>query len=38
MDDTPRRLWRQLVLDWRVWLVIIACLAIAIVEWLLGYD
>lgn len=38
MDDAPRQPWRQLVMDWRVWLLLIACVMIATVAWLLGYD
>jgi hypothetical protein len=38
MDDTSQRTWRELAMDWKMWLVLIACLLVATGDWLLGYD
>jgi len=36
--DIPKRPWRQLLASWRLWLLLVACLLVAAVAWLFGYD
>jgi hypothetical protein len=38
MSDWSMRTWRELASDWRLWLCIVACLAVAAITTLLGYD
>jgi hypothetical protein len=38
MGNLTVRSWRELASDWKVWLCVFVCLAVATVSWLLGYD
>jgi len=38
MNDLPKPSWHDLATDWKVWLSIAACLVVATIAWLLGYD
>jgi hypothetical protein len=38
MNDPPLRAWRELAVDWRVWLSLLLCLGIATAAWIFGYD
>ena len=38
MSTSSIRNWRELATDWRLWVCIAACLLIAAITTLLGYD
>ena len=38
MDNLIVRSWRELAGDWKVWVWIVVCLAVATISSVLGYD
>ena len=38
VNYAPKRTWRALATDWRVWLWLAVCVLVATIAWLLGYG
>jgi len=38
MSNASRPTFRELALDWRIWLGLMVCVLIGTAAWLLGYD